>query len=110
MLRSMLSTTCFDSRIPWPSRGQLSTITRAFDAEAIVVDPRKPAQGRADAVQHVLSLVAVLIGEHRVGERLAVPRRAAVVHHQRRPPARGVHLVPEVERGPLLPVRAAVDI
>ncbi len=66
-------------------RGQLTAVARPLDAQPIAVDPRVAAQSRADAVQHILALVAVLIREHGVGKRLAVARGSAIVHHQRRP-------------------------
>src|SRR5208282_6130334 len=53
---------------------------------------------------------AVLVAEHGVGEFLAVSRGAAVVDVEDSPAARGEHLVPEVERRAVLPVRASVDI
>ena len=89
---------------------QLTAVARALDAQPIAIDPRVAAHRRAHAVQHVLGLVAVLIGEHRIGERLAVAGRSAIVHHQRRPAARRIHLILEVERRPLLAVRPAVDV
>ena len=91
-------------------RRQLTAVAGALDAEPIAIDPRIAAQRGADAVQHVLPLVAVLIGEHGIRERLAVAGRAAVVHHQRRPAARGIDLILEVERRSLLAVRPAVDV
>ncbi len=46
---------------------QLSTVTGAFHPEAVAVNPKVAAKCGANAVEHVLCLVAVLVGEHRVG-------------------------------------------
>ncbi len=91
-------------------RRELPAVAGALDAEPIAIDPRIAAQRGADAVEDILTLVAVLVREHGVGERLAVAGRAAVVDHQRRPAARGIDLILKVERRPLLAVRAAVDV
>ena len=90
--------------------GELTSVARPLHAHPIAIDPRIAANRGADAVQHVLAFVAVLVGEHGVGEDLAVTGRAAVVHHQRRPAARRVHLVLEIERRSLLAVRPAVNV
>ncbi len=88
--------------------GQLAAVAHPFHAFPVPVDPRELLFGHVQAVQHVPGLGPVLVRENGVLELLAVPRRAAVVHHQRREPVCRVDLRLEVERRTLLAVRAAV--
>ena len=98
-----------DVRLCDQPRRELTAITAALDAQTRAIDPRIASNGGVHAVEHVLRFITVLIAEHRVGERLSITGRPAVVHHQRGPSARGVDLALHVEGGALLAMRAAVD-
>ena len=78
-------------------------------AQAIAIDPQVAAHGGVQAVEHVLRLVSVLVGEDQIRPILSVSSGASVVDHQRGPPMRGIHLVLEVERRALLAMGSAMD-
>src|SRR5689334_1885330 len=51
---------------------KLSTITHALDADAIAIDPQVAAHGSADAIEHILRFVSVLIAKDTIREFLAI--------------------------------------
>src|SRR2546430_11109239 len=69
---------------------QLPAVADTLDAHALAVNPRIAPHCRADAVQNVLTLIAVLIAKDRVRKLLPVTGRAAIVHVQRGPAARRI--------------------
>src|SRR2546429_1234398 len=87
---------------------QLPAVADTLDAHALAVNPRIAPHCRADAVQNVLTLIAVLIAKDRVRKLLPVTGRAAIVHVQRGPAARRIHLVLEIELSRLDRLRAEV--
>jgi hypothetical protein len=88
---------------------ELAAIADSFDAHALAVNPQIAPYRRADTVENILALIAVLVAENGVGKLLAVPRRAAKVHIQHRVAVRCVHLLLEVECWTILSVRPAVN-
>src|SRR5262245_1280288 len=95
-----------ESRLRHQPGAELSAVADAFDADTVTVDPQIATDGSAHSVQHVLPLIAVLVTEDRIRERLPVSGRPPIVHHQRGPSAPCINLIFEVERRPLLTVRS----
>ena len=88
----------------------MPAVANALDAHALAVDPWISPYCRAHSIQNVLSFIAVLIVKNRVRKFLSVTGGPAIVHVQRRPAVRRIHLVLEIECRTILSVRPAVNV